>query len=298
MPGRVYPSERREAERQDAEQNRIVRPGVAASKRIGSSVETQVLRAYRSGRDIVPVFKDYWLSLMRPLLTDGIMLGRLTGARRAVAQLPDSVPVIEFRAAPTDAHKAAMRAIRGRLKTSPQVLAFMEQQAGIEALRVLGEASAVAEVKLQQAVLTVTRDNLHVREGTKRIKQAMDAAGVTARNSYMAENIYRTQTQLAYAAGKREIETHPEVDEILWGYKYVTVGDDRVRPGHAAIEGTTLPKNDGFWASAYPPNGFSCRCQAIPIYEPRITVQPAEGGQPDAGFDYDPGRVFSPLLGR
>ena len=42
--------------------------------------------------------------------------------------------------------------------------------------------------------------------------------------------------------------------------KYVTAGDDRVRPAHAAMDGITLPIDHTFWLSFYPPNGWGCRC--------------------------------------
>jgi hypothetical protein len=42
--------------------------------------------------------------------------------------------------------------------------------------------------------------------------------------------------------------------------QYVTAGDSAVRPSHAALNGTTLPKTDKFWDTHYPPLGYRCRC--------------------------------------
>lgn len=42
--------------------------------------------------------------------------------------------------------------------------------------------------------------------------------------------------------------------------RYVTAGDSRVRPAHAALNGVTLPVNHPFWLTYYPPNGWLCRC--------------------------------------
>lgn len=42
--------------------------------------------------------------------------------------------------------------------------------------------------------------------------------------------------------------------------RYVTVGDDRVRASHAALNGLQRPKDDPIWDTIYPPNGWNCRC--------------------------------------
>ena len=44
--------------------------------------------------------------------------------------------------------------------------------------------------------------------------------------------------------------------------RYSTVGDERVRDEHRAMDGITLPASHKFWLTAYPPNGFKCRCDA------------------------------------
>lgn len=45
--------------------------------------------------------------------------------------------------------------------------------------------------------------------------------------------------------------------------EYQTVGDDRVRPEHAALDGITRPADDAWWLSHYPPNAWLCRCLAV-----------------------------------
>jgi len=42
--------------------------------------------------------------------------------------------------------------------------------------------------------------------------------------------------------------------------QYLTVGDDRVRPQHAAWDRLILPIDDPFWNTHYPPNDYGCRC--------------------------------------
>lgn len=49
--------------------------------------------------------------------------------------------------------------------------------------------------------------------------------------------------------------------------KYVTAGDSRVRPEHAAWDGIVKPVNDPFWDDHNPPNGYRCRCVTIQLEE-------------------------------
>lgn len=42
--------------------------------------------------------------------------------------------------------------------------------------------------------------------------------------------------------------------------RYVTVGDERVRASHAALNGLQRPMSDPIWNTIYPPNGWNCRC--------------------------------------
>lgn len=47
-----------------------------------------------------------------------------------------------------------------------------------------------------------------------------------------------------------------------WVYK--TVGDDKVRPEHAELDGLILPASDPRWDKIFPPNGWKCRCYVVP----------------------------------
>lgn len=64
-------------------------------------------------------------------------------------------------------------------------------------------------------------------------------------------------------------------DKDLYALQYVTVGDDRVRPEHAELDGLVLPMDDPFWRTGTPPNGWGCRCTVmqVPIDENPLTPQ-------------------------
>ena len=98
-----------------------------------------------------------------------------------------------------------------------------------------------------------------------------------------------------------------------YNLQYRTANDDRVRADHAALQNITLPTDDPFWISYYPPNGWRCRCVAVEVlktkYELSDSVKANEAGDrattkigPDgknrsAIFRFNPGmeqKVFPP----
>jgi SPP1 gp7 family putative phage head morphogenesis protein len=184
-----------------------------------------------------------------------------------------------------------------RLQLLPEKIADLEGAYRTRMDRVIYQTTRFLTEKVNAAIQEATAQGLHTQGGIEAIRKAFDDAGVTPANSYTVENLFRTETQLAYSAGRWRGLQEPESQEILWGFKYVTVGDDRVRAAHQAMDGITLPKDDPFWRTSFPPNGWSCRCQAIELFEPRTVVAPAPreidgvmtNPVPDPGFDFNPG---------
>jgi len=95
--------------------------------------------------------------------------------------------------------------------------------------------------------------------------------------------------------------------------QYRTAQDERVRENHQALAGTTLPKDDPFWDSYYPPNGWRCRCVAIEVLAGKYPVSNSaeaiakgetattqigkSGGNKLAMFRFNPGKqavIFPP----
>lgn len=77
--------------------------------------------------------------------------------------------------------------------------------------------------------------------------------------------IFDVNTRQAYAAGQweglqRSKGSHPYL-------RYITKRDERVREAHRAWDNVTLPLDDGFWKTHYPPNGWRCRCRVVAVSE-------------------------------
>lgn len=79
--------------------------------------------------------------------------------------------------------------------------------------------------------------------------------------------------------------------------QYRTAGDKRVRKGHQKLNNITLPVDDSFWDTWYPPNGWGCRCDINQVAGPRREAHevPTEAEVPQL-FRINPGKsgeVFS-----
>ena len=91
------------------------------------------------------------------------------------------------------------------------------------------------------------------------------------------EHYLRAEYNFAHASAgmAAKWETFAE-DGDRYNLQYRTVGDDHVRPEHAALNGTTLPFSDAFWDSYYPPNGWNCRCTVVQVRKTKYPETPHE----------------------
>ena len=164
-----------------------------------------------------------------------------------------------------------------------------------QALRIITDYAQSVNSALELFTRELIGENLPIAAMKKKLADEFARLGVDPRNSYTLENIARTQAQLSYNAAKFDEEQQDYIQEILWGYKYSTVGDVRVRDEHARLEGVTLPKDDPFWQKWYPPNGWSCRCSVIPIFEKENIKRPPKGIVLDEAFAGTPNQLLGKL---
>ena len=180
-------------------------------------------------------------------------------------------------------------ALARRAKVNPARLRQLEAKYDAQALTVLKDASDLVEARMQTAMAEIHAQGLTTQDGIKALREALDTAGVGPMRTYRLEAIFRTQTQIGYGAGQWTANQDPDIDEILWGYQYATVGDDRVRPEHAVLDGVTLPKDDPFWQTNFPPNGWNCRCAALELFDERDIAAAPTGTVEVDGKEITPG---------
>lgn len=85
------------------------------------------------------------------------------------------------------------------------------------------------------------------------------------------ENWLKAEYNTAVATGQTSAkwQQFQQNKELLPMLQYVTQRDPLVRESHRAIDGVTLPVDDPFWDTYYPPNGWNCRCDIIQTAGPR-----------------------------
>lgn len=76
-------------------------------------------------------------------------------------------------------------------------------------------------------------------------------------------NVHYLEAEYNFAVASAQMAASwAEAEEAgdRYDLQYRTMSDSKVRETHRALNGVTLPPDDPFWRSYYPPNGWNCRC--------------------------------------
>jgi len=307
MP-RTAPTIRKKIYAQQREKRRIERHGVQSAHRLGLRMRAAAIQEWRHGRSPENILASIADEHFTPLLTDGMVAAHLSGrlrvidaAQAAIARAGSNRPKMQY--------GSALDFLARRLNLDALHLQALKLTYGAAALEVTRRFSAAVEQKVAAAIRAGIKDGDIVKTGTHRIRQAFEAAGVTAeqattaagrRQPHLFETLFRTQVNLAYTAGRVNAANDPDISMIHWGWEYVTIGDNRVRPAHAELNGIRRAKGDPVWGRIMPPNGFNCRCDVIEVFKDEIATYPETTpritAEPDEGFDFNPGALYSDML--
>ncbi|MCB1463252.1 MAG: minor capsid protein [Nitratireductor sp.] len=150
--------------------------------------------------------------------------------------------------------------LRERLAMSPAE--WVELIAEVDAAardRSAGMSDALAR-DILEAIEKALEEGTTEADFRKTFDQLTRARGWTGDNTegWRSTLTFRVLTSQALAAGRwRQIQRLKHRRPWL---RYVTAGDHRVRPAHAAWHNVILPVDDPWWQTHFPPNGFNCRC--------------------------------------
>ena len=234
-----------------------------------------------------------------PLLADAMIAAHLTGRRRTELQVaPRFVPRTRTFAT---TYEGTIDFLARRIDATGTEIELLRRTYTDEALRVTREASEFLEKELQEAIVETVLDGGGVKEGVKGLRDAFQRAGYAPEADYRLEAIFRTQTQTAYSAGRVNAWRDPAIDEILWGFEFTAVADDRTTELCQGLDGTRRPKSDPLWVQCTPPLHWNCRSTLIEIFNDEKLAVPTDlpaNVTPQAGFNFNPGDVYRDLIGR
>ena len=198
-------------------------------------------------------------------------------------------------------NEAAADYIRGKAVADPKNFGNLPDQLKQRAFTVAGIEQLDALRRIRDAVAKLPEGaswDEAKREIASEISPFIDAdddSKRTTASKARAEFLLRTHGFQAYAVARHQQQMSVAQDFPYW--KYETVGDARVRPGHAALDGKVLRADDPWWKTHYPPWDWGCRCiviaideedaEEIGITEPEDMPTPGRSGS----FAFDPTNV-------
>lgn len=90
------------------------------------------------------------------------------------------------------------------------------------------------------------------------------------------QNYLKAEYEFAVASSQSAAQWANLGGSDRYNLQYRTAKDERVRASHQALADITLPKEDPFWSSFYPPNGWRCRCTAVEVLKSKYDVSNSE----------------------
>ncbi len=86
-------------------------------------------------------------------------------------------------------------------------------------------------------------------------------------DSHRLRNIYKTNMRVAYSQARYKEQMKLPLSKYFI-YKSALLENTRVE--HEALHNTVLPRDDVFWSTNYPPNGWGCVCKVRAISEKEL----------------------------
>jgi len=175
----------------------------------------------------------------------------------------------------------------------------LEDRYKSKGFRIAGDYDLARLRRAHDLLGEVLADGIPERQAIRRLKAELPEEG-----EFHLRTAYDQAMLGSYAAGRWAQLTHPDVLRARPYWQYRTVGDNRVRLSHRAMDGKVYPADHAVWQEWYPPNGYSCRCGVRSIsaseaeasglaIEERLPDRAEVDGQavivrPDPGFSGSP----------
>lgn len=225
-----------------------------------------------AGRDLVDV------------ASEEILVARTMGILEVNSQ-EEGKPLASYAGLPP---KEAIAFFRGKRIVGPGEFRKMSDQAKRQAFSVAGLQQRYAVAEAHEVLARGIEEGASQAAVVKQLREVFGAAGLAAPSRYHLNTVFRNATQGAYADGRWQQMKRVATRRPFW--RYMTVGDENVRPAHAAMHGRVYRHTDPIWQTWYPPNGHNCRCRVESLREPpegeSLTEVPE--AKPDPGWEGSP----------
>lgn len=141
------------------------------------------------------------------------------------------------------------------------------QQEHDTAFVVAGATKAALLADFRQAVDDAIAQGKTRAEFQKDFDRIVETHGWQHRGGreWRANIIYSTNLKTAYAAGRYEQMTDPDVLKMrpYWMWKHGNSPEPRLH--HLALNGKVFLATDTFWDTQYPPSGWGCKCLVVSL---------------------------------
>lgn len=164
--------------------------------------------------------------------------------------------------------KAALKYWSVKVPVPKSEFDHLSDQARAKAFTVSGLAQLDQVTAVQQALAKVMDEGGTLADFKAQIGDIIKTQGWTGKKSHRIDNIFRTNLQSAYMAGR--YEQLQKTTRLRPYWKYDAVEDKHTRPSHLALNGKVYPADHSFWDSYFPPNGFRCRCTVQSLSERQL----------------------------
>lgn len=202
----------------------------------------------------------------------------------------------------------AIEFFQKKIVMEPKAWAWLKDEMKTRAFTVTNVATLDIIQNIYDELLETIENGGTLKEFQNNINTYIEDKGYTGLSAYRTDNIFRTNIQTAYNAGryKQQMKTNITRNRPIWIYS--AVNDSRTRPAHRALHGVARRFDDPFWETWYPPNGYRCRCSVRTasmreVERDGIKVETGDApdvrsttdGQvvsitPDIGFDTNPAK--------
>lgn len=233
-----------------------------------------------------------------PLIRDTMLAADLMGRRRVMLRVAPVLAKREKIHLAGTVFDETLSLMQKRLALSDAELKKLSDKYADAAFRISDKMTKGLERKLYDQIIESVRNGDLQKDAVASLRGVFEKEGLAPWSNYKLEAVFRTQAQIGYAAGRYSAQQDPAVQDVLWGYEYSAIEDDRTTELCQELDGTKLPKDDPFWGRYTPPNHYNCRSTVLEVFkyeEPEAAAAPDEIEEPADGFRVNFGEALVQL---